>query len=92
MTKPEPTPFLDLENRVSKFNGLALPGQPHSMHMATSYLVNDLWREVRDLADELDAAREEIERYAVGVCEVCQHERWRAAIRARGKEPTDDEA
>lgn len=39
----------ELEERVRKFNSLQLPGQPMTMHMGTSYLVNDLWREVRRL-------------------------------------------
>lgn len=39
----------ELEERVKKFNSLQLPGQPMSMHMGTSYLVNDLWREVQRL-------------------------------------------
>ena len=39
----------ELEERVRKFNSLSLPGQPMGMHMGTSYLVNDLWREVQRL-------------------------------------------
>lgn len=39
----------DLENRVRQFISLSLPGQPMSMHMGTSRLVNDLWREVQRL-------------------------------------------
>lgn len=39
----------ELEERVHKFNSLSLPGQPMGMHMGTSYLVNDLWREVQRL-------------------------------------------
>ena len=39
----------ELEERVYKFNSLSLPGQPMGMHMGTSYLVNDLWREVKRL-------------------------------------------
>ena len=39
----------DLEKRVQQFITLSLPGQPMSMHMGTSYLVNDLWREVQRL-------------------------------------------
>lgn len=42
----------DLKERVDKFNGLSLPGQPMAMHMGTSYLVNDLWREVQRLRGE----------------------------------------
>jgi hypothetical protein len=43
----------DLEKRVQDFNLFALPGQVPIMHMGTSYLVNDLWREVQRLRDEL---------------------------------------
>lgn len=39
----------DLEERVNQFNSLSLPGQPMGMHMGTSYLVNDLWKEVQRL-------------------------------------------
>lgn len=39
----------DLKERVDQFNALELPGQPKMMHMGTSYLVNDLWREVESL-------------------------------------------
>ena len=39
----------ELEERVYKFNSLSLPGQPMGTHMGTSYLVNDLWREVKRL-------------------------------------------
>jgi hypothetical protein len=38
-----------LEERIALFRSLRLPGQPHSMHMGTAYLVEDLWREVRRL-------------------------------------------
>lgn len=38
-----------LEERVRMFHALELPGQPQGMHMGTSYLVNDLWREVQRL-------------------------------------------
>lgn len=41
----------DLQDRVEKFMAMKLPGQPMGMHMGTSYLVNDLWREVRHLRD-----------------------------------------
>ena len=40
---------LELEKRVELFRALELPGQPKMMHMGTSYLVNDLWREVQHL-------------------------------------------
>jgi hypothetical protein len=39
----------DLETRVQQFKTMSLPGQPRGMHMGTSYLVNDLWREVQHL-------------------------------------------
>jgi len=41
--------FDDLEKRVQQFNTLSLPGQMRVMHMGTSYLVHDLWREVQRL-------------------------------------------
>jgi hypothetical protein len=43
----------DLKDRVDDFQMLRLPGQPMGMHMGTSYLVNDLWREVAALRAEL---------------------------------------
>lgn len=43
-----------LEERVHKFNCLQLPGQPMGMHMGTSYLVQDLWAEVKRLQSEVD--------------------------------------
>ena len=45
----------DLGARVEKFMALGLPGQPMSMHMGTSQLVSDLWREVRRLREEKNA-------------------------------------
>lgn len=42
----------ELEKRVQQFNSLSLPGQPMGMHMGTSYLVNDLWREIQRLRAE----------------------------------------
>lgn len=42
----------DLQSRVELFNTLQLPGQGMSMHMGTSYLVNDLWRTVERLEKE----------------------------------------
>ena len=38
--------LVDLRERVAQFNCLELPGQPMGMHMGTSYLINDLWREL----------------------------------------------
>lgn len=43
----------DLAERVRQFNSLELPGQMPMMHMGTSYLVNDLWREVQRLRQAL---------------------------------------
>ena len=48
----------DLEERVYKFQTGELPGQPMSMHMGTSYLVNDLWKEVKRLRKIKVAATE----------------------------------
>ena len=42
----------DLQERVYQFGSLSLPGQPRMMHMGTSYLVNDLWNEVKRLREE----------------------------------------
>ena len=44
----------NLEERVSQFEMMRLPGQPRSMHMGTSYLINDLWHEVQKLRKALD--------------------------------------
>lgn len=41
----------NLEERVRQFELLQLPGQPQMMHMGTSYLVGDLWREVKKLRE-----------------------------------------
>lgn len=46
-----------LEERVRKFNSLQLPGQPLGMHMGTSYLVNDLWQEVKRLREETSKSK-----------------------------------
>lgn len=40
---------LNLEMRVEMFLAMELPGQPKMMHMGTSHLVHDLWREVQRL-------------------------------------------
>lgn len=45
--------FEDLRDRVNKFNMLQLLGQPQGMHMGTSYLVGDLWHELRRFMVEL---------------------------------------
>ena len=50
-----------LEERVNLFNRMALPGQPLGMHMGTSYLVNDLMREIRELQAELRIAESALE-------------------------------
>jgi len=47
----------DLETRVNQFICMELPGQPRAMHMGTSYLVNDMWKEIQRLRTELQAAR-----------------------------------
>jgi hypothetical protein len=39
----------DLETRVRQFELMELPGQPMMMHVGTSTLVADLWREVKRL-------------------------------------------
>lgn len=39
----------DLEKRVNQYNTFSLPGQPIGCHMGTSYLINDLWTEVKRL-------------------------------------------
>ena len=44
----------DLETRIRQFQMLQLPGQPQGMHMGTSYLVNDLWTEVKRLRGLLE--------------------------------------
>ena len=41
----------DLKERVRQFKSLQLPGQPMAMHMGTSYLVNDLWNEIKSLEE-----------------------------------------
>lgn len=39
--------LFDLNDRVTKFHLLQLPGQIKGlMHMGTSHLINDLWREL----------------------------------------------
>lgn len=50
-----------LEDRVLKFSMLELEGQPRFMHMGTSYLVNDLWSEVRRLRAEVEGLRSDAE-------------------------------
>lgn len=55
---------MTLKERVDAFALMELPGQPRMMHMGTSYLVNDLWREIDRLQRQLD---EERENYLVGI-------------------------
>jgi hypothetical protein len=45
----------DLKERVEQFNRGTLPGQPISVHMGITYLVNDLWREVLRLREDLSS-------------------------------------
>lgn len=45
----------NLSERVEQFRCLELPGQPMSMHMGTSYLISDLWKEVERVTAERDA-------------------------------------
>ena len=52
-----------LEDRVQQFAAMKLPGQPQFMHTGTSYLVNDLWREITRLRELLLAALEESDPY-----------------------------
>jgi hypothetical protein len=58
----------DLATRIDQFRTFSLPGQPISMHMGTSYLVNDLWREVMklrldnaNLTDDNDLLRKQLD-------------------------------
>ena len=44
----------DLEKRVRDFQSLKLPGQPMGMHMGTSYLVHDLWEEIKKLRERVN--------------------------------------
>lgn len=46
-----------LQARVEQFQMLQLPGQPQEMHMGTSYLVTDLWHEVKRLHEGPAALR-----------------------------------
>jgi hypothetical protein len=52
---------MTLEERVDAFALMELPGQPRVMHMGTSYLVNDLWREIQRLNAALSMTREGVE-------------------------------
>lgn len=44
------------ETRVNQFMRTELPGQPMGMHMGTSYLVSDLWAEVKRLREVVKGA------------------------------------
>lgn len=57
---------MTLEERVVAFQSLSLPGQPMAMHMGTSYLVNDLWREVQRQRELLRKARHILGTYKHG--------------------------
>jgi len=63
----------DLQERVVKYNTLKLPGQPIGIHMGTSYLINDLWREVQRLRKELaqDVIYPEEDRDEQSRCDKC---------------------
>ena len=52
---------MTLKERVDAFALMELPGQPRMMHMGTSYLVNDLWREIQSLNAALSMTREGVE-------------------------------
>lgn len=52
---------MTLEERVMAFKTMSLPGQPMGMHMGTSYLVNDLWREISRLNAALSMCREGVD-------------------------------
>jgi len=44
----------DLPERTMKFAMLELPGKSQGTHMGTSYLVDDLWRTLKELPDLID--------------------------------------
>ncbi len=46
-----------LEQRVTDFALLRLPGQPQAMHMGTASLVDELWREVERLREIVEPER-----------------------------------
>ncbi len=52
---------MTLKERVDAFALMELPGQPRMMHMGTSYLINDLWREIQRLNAALSMTREGVE-------------------------------
>ena len=73
----------NLEERVKQFEMMRLPGQPRSMHMGTSYLINDLWREVKKLRGALDGLRESKEVTTLDKSLAESFERLRAFVRKR---------
>lgn len=52
---------MTLQQRKEAFDLMQLPGQPMMMHMGTSYLVGDLWREIQRLNAALSMTREGVE-------------------------------
>lgn len=52
---------MTLKERVDAFALMQLPGQPLMMHMGTSYLINDLWREIERLNAAVSMAREGVD-------------------------------
>jgi len=57
-----------LDERVTQFTMMKLPGQPMSMHMGTSYLVNDLHKEVKQLRSEQDRLQTALTEITDGFC------------------------
>ena len=45
---------MSLRKQVLAYKMLELPGQPISVHMGTSYLINDLWNEIERLNDVIN--------------------------------------
>lgn len=45
-----------LETRVELYITGSLPGQPLSRHVGTSYLINDLWKEIKRLRSVIKGA------------------------------------
>lgn len=56
-----------LDKKVQQFKELALPGQPQSMHMGTSYLVDDLWHELQGLRASAAGMLLELKRLQAGI-------------------------
>lgn len=50
-----------LKDRVDDFHLMRLPGQSPMMHMGTSYLISDLWREIERLNAALSMTREGVD-------------------------------